>query len=64
MTRPVQELEKIDLQHRRACEEQDFKFQLALFDAVSKGLEHTPKCPDRAKGLLVAEENGHGGEMS
>jgi hypothetical protein len=40
-----QELEKTDLQIKRYYEEQDFRFQLALFDAVSKGLEVTPKCP-------------------
>ena len=40
-----QELEKGDVQFRKFIEDQDFAFQLALADAVRRGLENTPKCP-------------------
>jgi hypothetical protein len=40
-----QELEKGDVQLRRFLEDQDMAFQIALADAVRKGLENPPKCP-------------------
>jgi hypothetical protein len=40
-----QELEKGEAQFRRFLEDQDQAFQIALADAVRKGLENTPKCP-------------------
>jgi hypothetical protein len=40
-----QEFEKGEAQFRRFLEDQDFAFQIALADAVRRGLENTPKCP-------------------
>jgi hypothetical protein len=51
-----QELEKSGLQVKRFYEEQDFKFQLALADAVARGLESTPKCPSLNKISRDGEE--------
>jgi hypothetical protein len=44
-----QELEKGEAQFRRFLEDQDMAFQIALADAVRKGLENTPKCPSLDK---------------